>query len=260
MHTSMILPRAVLNTLGDGFVEAVDDSTLLAIAQNQAQQSGGLIHGEAIQVPILETPGTTRVGRFGWKDQHGSLLSFAADAYQNEMGVTSRLGSTDSTSVCKSTSDPEDVPDQFGLANIDHFAQFIRGTKAPPRDTTLAATADAQAGQQLFESIGCNICHVESMTTAPAGTAVNGGAQYPVPEALGNKVIHPFGDFLLHDIGTGDGIVQVGPQDTAKKLRTVPLWGLRTKSRLMHDLVDAGRCHFVGIAARRAMLPPGFAP
>jgi CxxC motif-containing protein (DUF1111 family) len=229
--------RAVLNTLGDGFVEAVDDSTLLAIAQNQPQQSGGLIQGQAIQVPILETPGKTRVGRFGWKDQHGSLLSFAADAYQNEMGVTSRLRPTDNTSVCKSSSDPEDVPDQLGLANIDHFAQFIRGTKAPPRDTTLAATGDAQGGQQLFESIGCNICHVESMSTAPAGTAINGG-QYPVPDALGNKVIHPFGDFLLHDVGTGDGIVQAGPQDTANKLRTVPLWGLRTKSRFMHDLTS----------------------
>jgi CxxC motif-containing protein (DUF1111 family) len=229
--------RAVLNTLGDGFVEAVDDSTLLAIAQNQPQQSGGLIQGEPVQVPVLEAPGKTRVGRFGWKDQHGSLLSFAADAYQNEMGVTSRLRPTDNTSVCKSSSDPEDVPDQLGMANIDHFAQFIRGTKAPPRDTKLTATADAQAGQLLFESTGCAICHVESMTTAPAGTAIN-GSQYIVPDALANKVIHPFGDFLLHDIGTGDGIVQVGPQDTANKLRTVPLWGLRAKSRFMHDLVS----------------------
>jgi CxxC motif-containing protein (DUF1111 family) len=59
---------------------------------------------------------------------------------------------------------------------------------------------------------------------------------FVVPQALGNKIIHPFGDFLLHDIGTGDGIVQVGPQDTANKLRTAPLWGLREKARLMHDL------------------------
>ena len=45
-----------------------------------------------------------------------------------------------------------------------------------------------------------------------------------------------FSDFLLHDIGTGDGIVQVGPQDTANKLRTAPLWGLRENARFMHDL------------------------
>jgi CxxC motif-containing protein (DUF1111 family) len=53
---------------------------------------------------------------------------------------------------------------------------------------------------------------------------------------LGNKIIHPFSDFLLHDIETGDGIVQNPPQDTANKLRTVPLWGLRMHPRHMHDL------------------------
>src|SRR5579863_7460526 len=77
--------RAVLNTLGDGFVEAVDERTLLAIAANQPAQSGGMIHGEAIHVPILEAPGQTGLGRFGWKDQDPSILSFAADAYLNEM-------------------------------------------------------------------------------------------------------------------------------------------------------------------------------
>src|SRR5580693_4057998 len=227
--------RAVLNTLGDGFVEAIPDSTLQAIAQAQPGQSNGLVQGEAIEVPIFEAAGQTRVGRFGWKDQHGSLLSFIADAYVNEMGVTNRLRPTDVTTVCKTTTDPEDQPDALGLADIDHFAQFIRGTMVPPRDEILAATAAARHGQDLFMRIGCATCHVPSITTAPAGTVVDGG-MFTVPEALGNKIIHPFSDFLLHDVGTGDGIVQVGPQDTANKLRTVPLWGLRTKARLMHDL------------------------
>jgi CxxC motif-containing protein (DUF1111 family) len=227
--------RAVLNTLGDGFVEAIDDNTLIGIANSQPSLSGGAIHGQAIQVPILEASGVTRVGRFGWKDQHGSLLSFTADAYLNEMGITSRLKPADTTSICKIKNDPEDTPDELGMANIDHFAQFMRGTKVPPRDAVLGATSDAQAGQQVFEQIGCNICHVESITTAPAGTVLNGGT-FTVPDALGNKIIHPFSDFLLHDVGTGDGIVQAGPQDTAAKLRTAPLWGLRMKARFLHDL------------------------
>lgn len=229
--------RAALNTLGDGFVEAIDDSTLQAIAENQPEVSGGRIHGEAIQVPVLEAPGQTRVGRFGWKDQHSSLLSFIGDAYLNEMGVTNRLRPKDTTTVGKITSDPEDVPDQLGLADIDHFAQFVRGTKVPPRDAVLAAGAAGQAGQIVFESIHCDTCHVESITTAPAGTVINGGA-LTVPEALGNKIIHPFSDFLLHDIGTGDGIVQNPPQDTANKLRTAALWGLRMRPRFMHDLTS----------------------
>ncbi|HEX9199858.1 MAG TPA: di-heme oxidoredictase family protein [Acidobacteriaceae bacterium] len=227
--------RAALNTLGDGFVEAIDDKTLIAIAEQQPELSGGRIHGEVVQAPIFEAPGQTRVGRFGWKDQHSSLLSFIADAYVNEMGVTSRLRPTDATQVLKSTKDPEDQPDDLGLADIDHFAQFIRGTMVPPRDTALATTPAAIRGGQLFSRIGCATCHVASLTTAPVGTVIDGG-MFTVPEALGDKIIHPFGDFLLHDIGTGDGIVQVGPQDTANKLRTAPLWGLRTKPRFMHDL------------------------
>ena len=227
--------RAALNTLGDGFVEAIDDATLLAMAQNQPSLTEGRIHGEAILVPVLEAHGQTRVGRFGWKDQHSSLLSFIGDAYLNEMGVTNRLRPKDITTIGKLTQDPEDVPDNLGLADIDHFAQFVRGTKVPPRDATLAATSDAQTGQALFQKIGCATCHVQTIVTAPAGTSINGGL-FAVPEALGNKIIHPYSDFLLHDIGTGDGIVQAGPQDTANKLRTAPLWGLRMRPRYMHDL------------------------
>jgi CxxC motif-containing protein (DUF1111 family) len=184
---------------------------------------------------VLEAPGQTRVGRFGWKDQHSSLLSFIGDAYLNEMGVTNRLRPKDTTTVGKMTADPEDTPDQLGLADIDHFAQFVRGTKVPPRDSVLAGSAAGRAGQAMFEKIGCSTCHVQSITTAPAGTFINGGA-FIVPEALGSKIIHPYSDFLLHDIETGDGIVQTPPQDTADKLRTAALWGLRMRPRYMHDL------------------------
>src|SRR6185436_20116400 len=131
--------------------------------------------------------------------------------------------------VSDNTPDPEDDGDDLIL-----FANFMRSTKAPPRDTALAATADSRAGEQLFSSIGCATCHVASLVTAPTGTRINGGA-FTVPAALGSKRIHPFSDYLLHDVGTGDGIVQNGGGATRNKLRTVPLWGLRTRDRLMHD-------------------------
>ena len=70
-----------------------------------------------------------------------------------------------------------------------------------------------------------------------AGTTINGGA-FTVPPALGNKIIHPYSDFLLHDIGTGDGIpipADAGICRTANQIRTAPLWALRTRNRLMHD-------------------------
>jgi CxxC motif-containing protein (DUF1111 family) len=228
--------RATTNVLGDGFVEAIDSNTLAAIAA--AQPAGS--RGQLISVPVSEAPGQTRTGRFGWKDQQASLLSFAADAYVNEQGVTSRLQPTDTTTVCKTTTDPEDPTGPDGLEDIDHFARFMRATQAPPRDTTLAATSDAVAGASLFNQIGCAVCHTTSITTATAGTVINGG-QFTVPAALGSKIIHPFSDFLLHDIGTGDGIVQNGGQGTANKVRTAPLWGGRTRVRLMHDMATNTR-------------------
>jgi len=227
--------RTSLNTLGDGFVEAISNTTLQSIAARQPALSGGVIAGQAIGVPVNEAGGALRIGRFGWKDQHASLLSFAADAYLNEMGITSPLQPQENTTNGRSVAphdrvaDPEDDGD-----DVETFAKFMRSTMPPSRDADLAATAEAQRGEQLFSAIGCNVCHVTSITTAPAGTLVNGG-EFVVPDALGGKVIHPFSDFLLHDIGTGDGIVQNGGQATANKMRTAPLWGLRTHDRLMHD-------------------------
>ena len=227
--------RMSLNTLGDGYVESIDSNTLAAIANNQPGQSGGRIAGTFIQVPVLEAPGNNRGGRFGWKNQHSSLLSFAADAYLNEQGITNRLLTQESTSMGNSVAPFDTVADPEDTDNdIDAFARFMRASKAPPRDTALAATPAAQSGEQLFSQIGCNICHVPRIVTAPAGTVINGGA-FTVPAALGNKVIHPYSDFLLHNVGTGDGIVQNGGQGSANKVRTPPLWGIRTRDRLLHD-------------------------
>lgn len=227
--------RTSLSTLGDGYVEAIADETLIELARQQARDSRGAIAGQVIQVPVLEAPGVTRVGRFGWKNQQASLLSFSADAYLNEVGITSRLLMQENTSLGRSVAAFDTVPEPEDLDNdIDVFARFMRASKAPSRDMALAGTPDARMGGQVFNTIGCAICHVPTLTTAPPGTLLNGGT-FAVPPALGNKIIHPFSDYLLHDVGTGDGIVQNGDRSTANKLRTPPLWGLRTRNRLLHD-------------------------
>ena len=220
--------RTSLNTLGDGFVEAIDDQTFTDL--RGAQPPG--MRGQIIEVPVLEMPGATRIGRFGWKNQQASLLSFSSDAYLNEMGITNQFNTVENTSMGRSVApfdtvgDPEDED-----GDIFAFADFMRATKAPPRGPI---TANAAAGSAVFNAVGCNVCHTPSITTAHTGTVINGGA-FAVPAALGDKVFHPFGDFMLHNVGTGDGIVQNGPPGTRNKLRTAPLWGLRTRSRLMHD-------------------------
>ncbi|HEY0554067.1 MAG TPA: di-heme oxidoredictase family protein [Thermoanaerobaculia bacterium] len=237
--------RSSLNTLGDGFVEAIADATFTTI--QSAQPSGR--KGTIIRVPVSEAPaGTTRIARFGWKNQHASLMSFAADAYLNEMGITSPMQPTENTSFGVSVAaydtvaDPEDAATAAAPhgPDVEAFTRFMRSTKVPPRDTVLAATSDAVAGASLFTSIGCASCHTATIQTAPAGTVINGG-QFTVPAALGDKIIHPYSDFMLHDVGTGDGIVQNGGAGTAYKLRTPPLWGLRTRPRFMHDLFNTTR-------------------
>ncbi len=246
--------RLSLNLLGDGFVEAVADQTLVDLAQRQCKSSHRKICGQVLHVPIVEAPGQMGVGRFGWKDQHASLLSFAADAYLNEMGITNRLQPDEITNLCNTVSEPNDTPGSDGLSDIDHFARFIRATKAAARDAQLANSAVAKKGSGLFDKIGCATCHVEALTTAPAGTRINGGT-FTIPAALGSITFHPYGDFLVHDVGTGDGIQQATQehygrkvfqmmsdylsredfQSSRNKIRTAPLWGVRLRPRLMHD-------------------------
>jgi CxxC motif-containing protein (DUF1111 family) len=246
--------RLSLSLLGDGFVEAVADQTLIDLAEQQCKSSHRRICGQVLQVPIVEAPGQMSVGRFGWKDQHASLLSFAGDAYLNEMGITNRLQPDEVTKLCNTASEPNDTPGPDGLSDIDHFARFIRATKAPARDSQLASSAVAKKGNSLFDKIGCATCHVETLTTAPAGTKINGGT-YAIPVALGAITFHPYGDFLMHDVGTGDGILQATREhygnkvfqmmsgylskqnfeSSRNKIRTAPLWGVRLRPRLMHD-------------------------
>ena len=114
--------------------------------------------------------------------------------------------------------DPEDDGD-----DVLAFADFMAATRAPGRQNPIPAAA--VRGDSLFNSVGCAVCHTRTLTTATAGTSINGGA-FVVPAALGSKIIHPFSDFALHNIGTGDGIVQNAGQGSANQMRTAPLWGI----------------------------------
>jgi CxxC motif-containing protein (DUF1111 family) len=224
--------RTSLSLFGDGFVEAIDSNVLNA---NRLNQPAGF-QGTLIQVPVVEAGGAVRAGRFGIKNQHSSLESFSGDAYLNEMGITNPQDGSNglfennslgrSVAAFDTVADPEDEGE-----DVEAFAQFIRQLRAPGRG---AITTAVNNGNTLFTQIGCAICHTASFNTVPPGTSINQGA-FIVPAALGNKNIRPFGDFLLHDIGTGDGIVQNGGAATRNMVRTAPLWGLRMRPELMHD-------------------------
>jgi CxxC motif-containing protein (DUF1111 family) len=146
---------------------------------------------------------------------------------------TSPLQPAEDTSLGRGVSlfdpvaDTEDTGGPLGFGeDVEAFTRFMRSTKAPPRDRALVPDDATDPGSQLFDQLNCSVCHTRSITTtANAGTTFNGGT-FTVGLALANKTYHPFGDFLLHDIGTGDGIVETNGETTRNKVRTAPLWGL----------------------------------
>ena len=240
--------RITTSTLGDGFVECIANGTL----QNNVAAEPAAQRGTLTSVPVTEANNALRVGRFGWKAQHASLLSFAGDAYLNEMGITNKFDGSNGRSSsdpaagttenpCSTAEgvknctgppfdtvvDPEDDGD-----DVLAFADFMAATRAPGRQNPIPAAA--VRGDSLFTSVGCAVCHTRTFQTAAPGTLINGGA-FTVPAALGNKIIHPFSDFALHDIGTGDGIVQNAGQGSANMMRTAPLWGIRARNRFLHE-------------------------
>lgn len=218
--------RIPIPTFGAGLVEAIGDETILALADPDDRNGDG-ISGRAAVVIDVGT-GDRRVGRFGWKAQHATLRTFSADAYRNEMGITNELFPTElapgvppeELRRCDPTPDPEDVPDpRTHLAAIDNFEAFMKFLAPPPRGPI---DEGVRAGEAVFRSTGCAVCHVPALETGPSRSPL-----------FDRKMVPLFSDLLLHDVGTGDGIPQASalPQE----IRTPSLWGLRARRPFLHD-------------------------
>lgn len=222
--------RSIRTLLGDGFVEAIANQTL----QNNVAAQPAAQRGQLRTVTVLEAAPATRIGRFGHKSQHASLVSFSADAYLNEMGITSPLQPNDNN-ILGQPAAPFDngcdgpCTDPENEGDVEAFAAFQRALRAPGRGPI---NANVNAGQNLFTAIGCAVCHTPQFTTAAAGTVINGGA-FVVPAELGNKIIRPFSDFALHNIGTSSGIGGEPGVNDRFATTTIALWGVRTKNRFM---------------------------
>lgn len=256
-----IAHRQSLPLFGDGLVEATSDQTFMAIAASEPPAIRGIARmvtdlnnfdgpANEVSASTLAALGTPHVARFGWKDDFVTLIGFSADAYLNEIGITSDLNSQPNTTCAlgvqeygvtlQTADDPEDSVDASGRADIDRFTDFMRALRPPPQ---LTPTPSALAGRLLFSQIGCAGCHTPSITTAsnPASflaPSVNGTpVSANVNNALANVTYHPFGDFLLHDMGSlGDGVNDTAslPHDE-RLMRTMPLWGIRAREIFLHD-------------------------
>lgn len=219
--------RVTNSSLAFGMIEAIPDADISANADDLDANGDG-ISGRVHWVEALEAPGVTRAGRFGWKAQVATTLTFTGDASRNEMGLTNRLvpsenppnGNYALLAQCDTVSDPEDVPDAEGLAFIDRVTAFQRYLGVPPQ-----TPRSGMNGETLFNSIGCGACHVAEWTT---------GNDASLESALRGKVIRPYSDFLLHDMGLlADGIQQGDANES--EFRTPVLWNLRTRDPMLHN-------------------------
>lgn len=193
--------RVSLSLLGDGYIEAIDSRDIDQNAQQQRQAHLGIV-GTVVSSLVLEASESQpkmQAGRFGWKSQHSSLMSSCADSLRNELGIRNRLYPDEYPTHASSDSPtPFDTPDpNIHKTELERLVDEIRHTSPPARDASLAASPDAQTGEKIFTQIGCAVCHVATYKTLPPGTRINGGT-YKVPKFLGNAVIHPYSDFLLH--------------------------------------------------------------
>jgi len=232
-EATVFVQRITNSSLAFGLIEAIPDAAIAANADGTDSNGDG-ISGRVHWVHLLEDPtGPLRAGRFGWKAQVASTLSFSGDASRNEMGLTNDLvpvenapnGNTAILTQCDAVADPEDAPDSEGFRFIDRVTHFQRYLAQPPQTPKSGMT-----GEAVFNAIGCNACHVRDWTTSDSPS---------LETAIRNMAIKPYSDFLLHNMGgLGDG-VQQGDADESE-MRTPVLWNLRTRDPMLHTGAAAG--------------------
>lgn len=224
-EANVVAKRITTPLFGAGLIEAISDDT---IERNALRRQPEGVSGRVSRI-VDPASGQTRVGRFGWKAQQATLLAFAGNAYLNEMGVTNRIFPTENAANSRTdllqrfdrVPDIEDTTNPAtGLGDVDHLANFMRFLAPPP---PVRRDHMALSGERVFAKAQCIACHTPVMITATNSVA-----------ALSNKLVPLYSDLLLHDMGRlGDGIAQDGAKPN--EMRTAPLWGLRARTKLLHD-------------------------
>jgi CxxC motif-containing protein (DUF1111 family) len=254
-----IIFRIPTPVFGAGLIEAIPDSAILANEQANAAEKASLgISGHPnahLSGNVNRSANDGTITRFGWKAQNKSLLLFAAEAYNVEMGISNQLfpQERDETPTCLFTATPNDAlnfttpatsatSNPAVISDIEAFANFMR-MLAPP--TPAPDTPAIANGRATFIRIGCAHCHTPSLTT---GKMIASGSSTAPSAALSNQTAHLWSDLLVHHMGKGlaDGITQgsAGPDE----FRTAPLWGVGQRIFFLHDgrtsnLVEAIRAH-----------------
>ncbi len=231
---TIVRTRLTNSSMAFGLVEAIPDSQIAANADD-VDTNGDGVSGRVHWVTPLEAPSGSplRAGRFGWKAQIATVLSFSSDASRNEMGLTNRLlpvenapnGDSARLSICDEVADPEDVVDSNGIGFIDRVTDFQRYLAPPPQ-----TPKSGMDGEMLFNQVGCAKCHVAQFTTSNNPS---------LEDSIRSKTIRPYCDFLLHDMGLlADGISDGNAGEA--EMRTPTLWGVRRRDPMPHNGAAGG--------------------
>jgi CxxC motif-containing protein (DUF1111 family) len=213
---------------GTGLMENITDDTIRANRDNINNNNKAGITGK-----VNRNGNDGTITRFGWKAQNKSMLLFAGEAYNVEMGVTNEMFQNEvntrvncaNNGIPESPSNPDATAPFDALSDIEDFSYFSRNLAAPTPSTTVPGGANSiSAGRSTFAQIGCAQCHTPSFTTTLSSTA-----------ALSNKTANLFSDLLVHNMGPtlADSVTQglaVGDE-----FRTAPLWGLGQRVFFLHD-------------------------
>ena len=215
---------------GDGLIDNIDDSAIMANAVNKGMGIQGSVN------MVADWNGNMRVGRFGQKAQNASLLQTVGLAFGHDIGITNPVVTTEDCpqgncsipGICVRRSE---LNDMNGVETVQMYDFLVYLAPNTP------GTGNSN-GQALFSSIGCALCHLPSYTTDPnVAIPVDflGHVNGPPIVALSNQPVNLYSDLLIHDMGTGlaDNIPQ--GQATGSQWRTTPLWGLSFRTVYLHD-------------------------
>jgi CxxC motif-containing protein (DUF1111 family) len=219
-EANVVVRRSASSALGAGLVEAIPDVQVFDRAVAEAATNPTMAGRVHVVVGISD--GLPHAGRFGWKAQRALLVDIVAEAMLNEMGITNPLFPAESApngnAALLATCDPIPDPEDTG-AFLDELTTLLRFLSPMPLPRRLNGVA--LPGETIFHAIGCGFCHYAGYTTLSANPAVD------------DKLVDLYSDLLLHDVGTGDGVVQDDAQ--GNEFRTAPLWVLKSTAPYMHD-------------------------
>ena len=213
----------------DPVIEAIKEEDILKNADPKDIDKDG-ISGRAHEITDVPSK-NIMIGKFGWKATRASLLHHITGAASQDMGLTSNIfPETNCTQIQKACLEQIDGGDpEISDAQIERLLVYMQ-TLAPPRQRK-AKEENIIQGQNLFKKIGCENCHTASYVTG----------KHPNHPELSNRIIKPYSDFLLHDMGNGlDDEVGEG-KAKSYEWKTPPLWGIglvkivNKHTRFLHD-------------------------